>query len=144
MDGRIELKPHAVCQTAQIVEDTHDVGHFEKPFVVETELTQGFPVLLHHSGWLSRKLLGHSQQHSLAVAKVREFSPPALLYGLRQLRSPAFSPQKLCVTLSSVEAILGGGRRKSNQFPLLPREDAVGREHNLRIQLRESGTDPWM
>ena len=134
--GSIEFEAQAVCQPSEVVEDAHDVCHLQAAFVIQADFAQGLPILLYHAGGLPRELFGHGQERTLAVAQIRQLSPAALLDGVGEFDVRTFRTQKLCVTLCSVEAVLGGGRRTRDHFPFFTGKDAFGRKHNLGVELR--------
>ena len=142
--GSIEFEAHAVCQPSEVVEDAHNVCHLQAAFVVQADFAQGLPILLHHAGGLPRELFGHRQERQLAVAEIRQISPTAFLDGVGEFDVRTFRTQKLCVTLCSVEAVLGGGRRTRDHFPLLTGEDTIGRKHNLGVELTQRCPKAWV
>jgi hypothetical protein len=138
---RVERQSETVGQPSQVVEHPDDVRDLETSVVIESQSSKSLPVALDHSGGRRAQLVSDLAESAAAFIELRDIPPSPTLDRLDELGLGTLDTQKLCVRLSSVEAILGGRRYPGNEFTLASRERARA-EHDSAQELDEGRPDP--
>jgi hypothetical protein len=134
------LQTQAVSESGEVIEDSDDMRHLEAAFVVESQVSKIFPVLLDDPGWCLRQLIGELSERPIALGQAVGCTPVACLDRFDQLVPAALDTQKLCVRLSSVETVLAGGRNGGDELAFATGEGTRS-EHDLPEELPERRAD---
>lgn len=76
------LKSESIGKSSEIVIEPDDMRDFQTCTIVETEITQRFPIFLRHARWSRAELFREFAQGPLARRQAFELTPPILLYGI--------------------------------------------------------------
>jgi hypothetical protein len=85
------------------------VRHFEASVIIKAECAKWLPITFDHPGGCPTELVSEFAKGSAAIVEPLDPSPLPILQGLDEFGIRSFDTQKLCVRLSSIEAVLGGG-----------------------------------